>query len=191
MNLFMLKFLTVCSAIFFLVGCSNSKTEIQTYKVKKGEFLIDVVESGELKATKSVNISAPALAWHFGMLKITNIVEDGTEVEKGDTVVLFDPSEIFKAKIDAKAELEIARAELTKLVAEQTSKLEELKSNLKISELNYKIAEIKLEQATFESEVTRKEIQLNLNRAKINLKKAEEEIKNQKKSMQKKEPRRD
>lgn len=177
---FFIKYYYAGILLTLAMACGNNKTEIQTFKVQEGEFFIDVLETGELMATKSVNIGAPALPWHFGMLKITHIIEDGTQVYKGDTVLLFDPSEIFKAKINANAELEIAKAELVKLLAEQSLKIQELESNLKINKLSYQIAEIQLDQAKFEADVTRKEIQLNLAKTKISLDKAQGEIENQK-----------
>lgn len=115
------------------------------------------------------------------MLKITQIVEDGDKVNVGDTVILFDPSEVQKAILDAEAELEIAKAELQKMKAQHSSKIEELKANIQISDISHQISEIKLEQATFESDITRKEIRLNLDKAAIALDKAREEIVNQEK----------
>jgi RND family efflux transporter MFP subunit len=149
--------------------------------VKEGVFLVDLVEEGEISATNAINISAPAMSWRFGMLKIAQIIEDGEQIHSGDTVILFDPSEVQKAILDAKAELEIAQAELEKKRAEQQSKIEELKANIEISEISHQISEIKLEQATFEADITRKEINLNLEKAKIALDKAREEIVNRKK----------
>jgi multidrug efflux pump subunit AcrA (membrane-fusion protein) len=156
-------------------------TEIETCEVKKGEFCIELVEEGEILATHSINISSPAMSWQFGLLKITQIVEDGAKVNIGDTVIMFDPSEVQKAILDAEAELEIAKAELEKMRAQHSSKIEELKANIQISEISHQISEIKLEQATFESDITRKEISLNLDKAGISLDKAREEIVNQEK----------
>lgn len=163
-------------------ACNNSTDPIiETYTVKKGDFKIDLTETGELNATKSLNITSPAISWRFGMLKINQITEDGTEVSKGDTVALFDPSEVYKAKLDAMAEMEIAKAEFEKQKAEQSLRIEELESDLKINQINYKIAELQLKQATHESDVAKKEIQLNLEKTKIDLDKAQIEIDNQKK----------
>jgi HlyD family secretion protein len=121
------------------------------------------------------------MSWQFGLFKITKIVEDGDIINAGDTAVIFDPSEVEKAIINAKAELEIAKAELEKKKAEQASKIEELKANIEISEISHRISEINLEQATFEADITRREIKLNLEKAEIALEKAREEIENQKK----------
>ena len=172
--------------IFFMsllmTGCgTKAAQETETCKVKNGVFYVDLVEEGEIQATNAINISSPAISWRFGMLKITQIVEDGDKVNVGDTVILFDPSEVQKAILDAEAELEIAKAELQKMRAEHSSKIEELKANIQISDISHQISEIKLEQATFESDITRKEIRLNLDKAAIALDKAREEIVNQEK----------
>jgi HlyD family secretion protein len=168
--------------LVILFGCgSNYKEAVDTCIAKKGVFQIDVVENGELFATRNINISSPAMSWHFGAQKITKIVEDGTEVSQGDTAVLLDETEVQKAIIDAEAELEIAKAELEKKKAEQDSKIYDLEAELKKAEISYKISKIEFEQATFEAEVTRKAIQLNLEKAQISLGKAREEIENQKK----------
>lgn len=169
-------------AIILLTGCKTRiAQEVETCKVKNGVFYIDLVEEGELQATNAINISSPAISWRFGLLKITQIVEDGAKVHIGDTVMVFDPSEVQKAILDAQAELEIAKAELEKMKAQHGSKIEELKANIEISELSHQISEIRLEQATFESDITKKEIRLNLDKAGINLEKAKEEIVNQEK----------
>lgn len=177
-----MKQITYIILIFsVLTGCKNkTKTEVETCKVQKGVFNIDVTEEGEIKATRSINISSPAMSWQYGMLKINKIIDDGAEVKEGEVVIEFDPSEVQKVLIDAKSELDIAKAELEKLVATQESKINELEANLKISELAYKISEINFEQSVYEADITKKEIRLNLDKAKISLGKARDEIENQK-----------
>ena len=173
---------TIVLVLIVLIGCKNKTAiEVETCNVKNGLFYIDLVEEGEIQATNSINISVPAMSWQFGLFKITQIVEDGDLIQSGDTAVIFDPSEVEKAIINANAELEIAKAELEKKKAEQASKIEELKANIEISEISHRISEINLEQATFEADITRREIKLNLEKAKIALDKAREEIENQQK----------
>ncbi len=177
-----MKSVAILLTVLLLTGCKTKTTrEVETCKVKNGLFYIDLVEVGEINATSAINISSPAQSWRFGLLKITQIVEDGDQIQAGDTAILFDPSEVRKAILDAEAELEIAKAELDKKRAEQASKIEELKANIEISAISHQISEINLEQATFEADITRKEIQLNLDKAKIALNKAREEITNQQK----------
>ncbi len=163
-----------------VTGCNSRLVQdTETFEVKKGQFQIDLTEEGEVQATNAINISSPAMSWRFGPLKITQIVEDGTVVNIGDTAVVFDPSEVLKAILDAESQLEIAKAELEKQQAQQESKIEELKTNIEIAELSHRILEIKLEQATFDADIDRRTIQLNLDKAKISLEKTREEIINQ------------
>ena len=176
MNKFLIPLLLV------LAACGNqTNSDIGLYKVKKGDLKIVLSEEGELKATNSVNISSPNISWRYGNLKIIKLIEDGAEVNKGDTVIVFDPSEVGKVIEQSKNEMEIAKAELEKLKAQNTSKLDELESNLKVTTLSHKISEINFELAEFEAEVTKKEIELKLKKAKISLSKAQDEIENTKK----------
>ena len=169
--------------IFLMVmaGCrTNNQPDIKYAEVKRGEFSIEITEEGEVEATSAVNISSPNISWRFGMLKITYIVEDGAQVSEGDTVIEFDPSDVQKAIIDAKANLDIEKANLAKQMSQNESQLEDLKADLKIKEIAYKISEINLEQAVYESDITKREIRLNLDRAEIELEKARQEIENRK-----------
>ena len=164
-----------------LAACqSRPDAVVETAEVKRGPFFIEVAEEGEIRSTRAVTISSPTIHWQFGMLKIVQIVEDGTEVSQGDIVIRFDPTDVQKALLDAQGNLEIANAEMAKLVAEQESRIQELEADLKISELDYQINEIKLEQATFDSDIARRELKLSLDKAKIALETARDEINNQK-----------
>lgn len=176
-----MKKILLIPAILLIASCQPTiREEAETAEVKRGEFLVEVAEEGEINATKAVSISTPNIDWRFGLLKITQIVEDGDDVNAGDTVIRFDPSDVQKAIIDAQASLEIANAEKAKMLAEQESKIAELEADLKISEIDYQINEIRLEQATFDSEVARRELQLSLEKAKISHETARNEIENQK-----------
>ncbi|MBN2410624.1 efflux RND transporter periplasmic adaptor subunit [candidate division KSB1 bacterium] len=165
---------------FSLYCSSGTELEIETFTVKKGDFLYSVTETGELEAVNSITISAPRLSWRFGGVKVTNIVEDGSQVQEGDLICQFDKTEVLKALDDARAELEIADAELRKARANNESRIQELEANLEETQLQYEISKLNLEKATYEPEIRKKEIQLELDKAAISLEKAKQEIENQK-----------
>jgi multidrug efflux pump subunit AcrA (membrane-fusion protein) len=98
--------------------------------------------------------------------------------------MVFDPSEIKKAIINAQQQLEIATAEFEKLKATQQSEIEDLESDLEISRISQEISKINFDQAVYESEVTKKEINLKLETANIALARAKEQIENKKKIQQ-------
>lgn len=171
--------------LLFILGCGrNSKEEIPVSKVKFGTFYLDIHEEGEIKATRSISISSPNISWRYGMLKITKLVADGSEVQAGDTVVIFDPTEVRKAIVDSEAKLEMRKAELEKMKAEQMSAIEEMKANLKVTKISQEISKIQFESANYEADIKRKEIQLNLEKSNIALEQAEEQLENKKKIQQ-------
>ncbi|RQW02424.1 hypothetical protein EH222_13690 [candidate division KSB1 bacterium] len=170
----------VASSCLFCSCQKKANINIETYKLTRGEFLSSVTETGELAAINSELISAPNIDWRFGQLKVAQIIEDGAQVQAGDTLVEFDKAEVEKAIIDARAELEIAQAELRKTMAQQSSQIEGLEADLEQTRLQHRISQLNLEKATYESAIRRQEIELELEKAAISLERAEKEIQNQK-----------
>jgi HlyD family secretion protein len=66
------------AAVFGVVHYSTKPPAVPTFQVKRGEFLDVIQFHGQLKAMKSVTITAPADA---GDLQILKIVQDGTQVK--------------------------------------------------------------------------------------------------------------
>ncbi len=177
----MIKYL-IPLLLLLLVSCKGRKAEeVQTIQVQRGTFIEELVEEGSIRAVNSLAITAPAISFRYGNLKITRIVEDGTEVDKGDTVIVFDPSEVKKSIINSEQQLAIAQAEYEKLKATQESEIEDLEADLEMARISQEISRINFEQAVFESEITRKEINLKLETANIALERAREQIDNRKK----------
>ncbi len=176
--LFILILFTACK------GKEVSQTQVTA--VKLGTFSEELNEQGTIRSVNSITIGAPSISYRYstGGLKITSMVADGKEVMKGDTVIIFDPSEVKKAIITSQQQLEIANAEFEKLKATQQSEIEDLESDLETSRISQEISKINFEQAVYESEVTKKEINLKLETANIALARAKEQIENRKKIQQ-------
>ena len=163
----------------FMCGCNKEQVkEVPVGKAVRGTFYLDIYEEGEIEATRSTNITSPNISWRYGTMKITQIVKDGKEVHAGDTLLVFDPSEVRKGVMEAEARLGMNRAELDKLEAQQESDMEELKADYNITRISQQISKIKFESAGYEANVKKKEIQLNLEKANIALDRADEQIKN-------------
>ena len=165
-----------------LAACKSKEIrEVQTSLVKRGTFSEELTEEGTVKAVNSISINAPSIGWRYGSLKITSFIEDGKEIDKGDTVIIFDPSEIKKAIVDSEQKLVIANAELEKLTATQESDIADLESDLELSRLSLEIEKINFDQSQFESDIRKKEIKLKLENAVVALGRAKEQIDNRKK----------
>ena len=165
--------------VSFMGSCNKEQVkEVPVGKAVRGTFYLDIYEEGEIEATRSTNITSPNISWRYGTMKITQIVKDGKEVHAGDTLLVFDPSEVKKGVMEAEARLGMNRAELDKLEAQQESDLEELKADYDITRIAQQISKIKFESAGYEANIKKKEIQLNLEKANIALDRADEQIKN-------------
>lgn len=182
----MKRSIEILAFVFLLVltactGRQSNRQVIPVTTVRQGTFYIDLYEEGEIQATQSKIISSPEISWRYGSnLKIATLIEDGTEVEAGDTVMTFDPTEVRKAIVDAEQRLEIHYAELEKMKTQQKSNLEGMLSDLEVSRISLEISRLNLESSQFEAEITRKEIELNLEQAEISLQQSEAQIENTK-----------
>ncbi len=177
----MTKYLSLLIRVI-IVACNGKKTTgVPVTIVKKGVFTEELTEEGVVQAVNSILVTTPRISYRYGMLKLASIIEDGTEVEKGDTVLVFDPSEVKKAIINAEQQIEIAKAEYEKLKATQESEIEDLEADLEITKISQKISQINFDNAQFESEISKKEIKLQLQTANITLDRAMEQIENKKK----------
>jgi len=140
----------------------------------------ELTEQGTVEAVNSISVTAPSISYRYGALKVAKIVDDGEEVEKGDTIMIFDPSEIKRAIIQAEQQLEIAKAEHEKLKSTQQSEIEDLEADLELAHISQEISKINFETSVYEPEVTKKEIKLKLESATIALNRAKEQIENKK-----------
>lgn len=140
----------------------------------------ELTEQGSVQAVNSISVTAPTISYRYGSLKLARMVEDGAEVEMGDTILIFDPSEIKRAIIQAEQQLEIAKAEYDKLQSTQKSEIEDLEADLELARISQAISSINFETSTYEPEATKKEIKLRLESAGIALDRAMEQIENKK-----------
>ena len=69
-------------------GFESTIIHVETTTVDQGEFIIDVLVPGEMRAHQSEIITVPTSI--RGELQIVDIVPEGEEVEAGDWLIKFD-----------------------------------------------------------------------------------------------------
>lgn len=179
-----MKLILIASTLLCIgmTSCGKKSTlQVPEAKVEQGTFFIDIYEEGEIEAINSINIAAPNIPWRFGNLKISAIVDDGKQVQTGDTLIAFDPSEVRKAILDYEDRLIVNNAELEKMLAQHELEMEGLNADYEVTRISHEISRMQLESAAHESEIKRREIQLNLEKADISLARAKEQIDNRRK----------
>jgi HlyD family secretion protein len=167
--------------LIIAISCKGkNSTDVQVTEVRRGTFMEELTEQGSVQAVNSISVTAPTISYRYGSLKLARMVEDGAEVNRGDTIMIFDPSEIKRAIVQAEQQLEIAKAEYEKLKSTQQSEIEDLEADLELARISQAISSINFETSTYEPEATKKEIKLRLESAGIALNRAMEQIENKK-----------
>jgi multidrug resistance efflux pump len=138
--------------------------------IRKGEFTATLTETGELQAVMARSVIMPSVGGNYGwQFKITGILEHGSHVKEGDSIIQIDPGNVMKYMIEQLTRLDLEKANLNKLVVEQKSKTETLKANLQEIQADYDMKMLELEKFEFESERNKQIKELEFNQARINL----------------------
>src|ERR1700677_2141668 len=103
------------AGVYGFAHYSTKAPVVPTFQVNRGEFLDALQFRGQLKAMKSVSITAPENA---GELQILKIAADGTQVKQGDVVVEFDPSKTQQDLAQDKSVLKSSQAEIEQVKAD-------------------------------------------------------------------------
>jgi RND family efflux transporter MFP subunit len=162
----------------FLVFSGGGGEPLPTTDVKRGEFLVSIKASGEIRAANSFTLTTPRLTW--GQMQINFLLPEGTTVKKDDVIVRFATTTIDKTIQDKESELSILRSELAKFRADNVVRISDLEGNLKTMELTYEQAKLQVEKMKFEAEVQRKESEINLEKNRIAFEQSKQKIKSQK-----------
>jgi HlyD family secretion protein len=149
---------------------SKRSPTVPTYEVQRGEFLDSLEFRGEMKALKSVTISAPA---EVGDLQIVKIAAEGTAVKPGDVVVEFDRTKTEQDLAQDKSALKSAEAAIDQARAQ--ARLAEEEDKTAVLKARYGVEAAKLEASKQEivSKIEGEEAKLKLADAQQALREAE------------------
>ncbi len=163
------------SAGFTVVRLARpSVSNIPTAEVKRGEFVDTVQIRGEVKALKTMALTAPSTA---GDVQIIRIVRTGTRVKKGDVVVRFDTANLRRTLDQKRSELKQAEAEIEKARAQ--ARLQEEQDRTDLMKARYDVERARLEASKQEilSKIEGEKTKLSLADAEQKLRAAEEKDK--------------
>jgi len=156
--------------ILLAISACNDQDPRSKLQILKGDFNATITESGELLAVNARTIQVPFVGWEYGYrFKITGILDHGTQVSAGDSVVQIDPSNILKFLVEQNTSLETELAKVNKLKVEQATRIMELQANLKEAQAGYNLKKLDLEKFEFESERKKEVKALEFKQATISL----------------------
>jgi multidrug efflux pump subunit AcrA (membrane-fusion protein) len=151
---------------------SNEDEVYLTSKVKKGDFISEVITSGEAQSTSLKKINGPDNLRKFRLnnLKIQDLVSEGTIVKKGDYVGRLDPSSVNEQILDARLNLETAQSKYTQQQLDTTLSLKQERNSIKDLKFTMEETKLELKQSIYEPPATIKKLEINLEKANRGLK---------------------
>lgn len=160
----------IISIVIFNKVTGGESSEYLKVKVKRGDFEILVVTTGELQAENSEDIMGPqklrtSRHLRFGQIKIQDLIPEGTVVKKGEYVATLDRSDALNRLKDIEDELEKMKSSFIKTKLDTTIQLRNLRDDLINLEFAVEENEIVLEQSKFEPPATIRQAKIDLDKA--------------------------
>lgn len=145
------------------------------YKVRKGNLEVIITSKGELNGEKYTEINMPDLlcnqelrVWQY---KITDVIQEGKTVKKGDYVARLDQSQLMSMMQDVTNQKEKMDADLRNQMLDSAVSLTSRREAISNALLDLDYLKIDLEQSKFESEAYQRKTQMNFQKSEIALEK--------------------
>lgn len=157
--------------VFFFIliigfSCTSKKEEntVNVFEVHKKDFTICVNSVGELQAEKYEKILAPEGLREINIynIKITDLVSEGTKVQKGDYVGSLDKSSIETKLIESEAKFNELQNAYIQAEIDTSINISNSREEIIDIQSTLKEKEIELEQSKFEPPATIRKINLEL-----------------------------
>jgi hypothetical protein len=132
---------------------------LPTSPVRKGEFMVIVRCRGELKAQRSVQVTAPV---NVPELRIVWIAPQGGQIKAGDPVIRFDPSSAKQQLQEKTAALQQAQATLDQAIAQAAITVEQDKLDLAAADYQVERAKLEVSKAEIVSRLQGEESRVDL-----------------------------
>ena len=144
----------------------GAPVEANTLRLEAAEFAITLRAEGELKALRSVTISAPKVQ---GRMQIIQIMPAGRQVNPGDVLVRFDPTDKEKTRDDAQFDIRAAEEEIIQNRASLDAELSQMATEVKRAEIAAATAKLDLTKNEMLARVEAEKNELLLEQAEFTL----------------------
>lgn len=157
--------------IMIVIGKLTKSKDVANLFVeaKKGQFDILVSTTGELEAENSEDIVGPDFRQSRNIramdIKITDLVPEGTEVQKGDYIATLDRTQFDNSLKDEREKLLTAENNLEVKMLDTAVTLSGLRDNIKNLRYSVEEAQITLQESKYEPPTTIRQAEIALDRA--------------------------
>jgi len=148
--------------------------ELPTARVRQGDVVIRSFTRGELRAVRSVTLSAPNL---FGNVQVTRLAPLGSYSREKDLIVEFDDAEVLSRLEDKQLELDQTDEQIRKNKADLAIRENQDQVELLRARYSVRRAELEVKRNELLSAIDAKKNLLSLEEARRSLKQLESDVK--------------
>lgn len=132
-----------------------------------GDFAVTITTTGELQAKNSIEIKGPEQARAAGIwqMKISNLIAEGTVVQKGDFVADLDKAEIANRLKESELSVQKLEAQFTQAKLDSTLALSQARDEMVNLEYSMEEKKILLEQSSYEAPAVKRQAQIDYERS--------------------------
>lgn len=157
-------------------ACAKKQSDDIQMKVMRGDFKQSLTESGELVTADTKTFVMPRFGRYWSSFKIIGMLDHGTEVQAGDSIVQFDPSSVKQFIVERETALENEMAQLNNILVNNEIEAKRLDAQKKQQEADFNMRRLRMASAQFETEKNRYISELQFKQAEINYEKAKRNI---------------
>ncbi len=154
-------------------GLQTRQEGIATTKVRQGDVVVKSYARGELRAVRSVTLTAPNL---FGTVQVTRLAPLGGFAREKDLVVEFDDSEVQSRLEEKQLELDQIDEQIKKSQADLAIRQNQDQVDLLNARYSVRRAELEVKRNELLAVIDQKKNELNLEEAKRRLKQLENDV---------------
>jgi len=155
-----------------LLSPACKKESSSDLTVMEGRFVQSFIETGSLSAILSAPIPVPRMDYRFGYeFKIVEMLDNGTYVKKGDTLIMLDDAPIRKFILTQEESLEKEKAAAKRQAVMSRNAIQELQASIKSQEMSFELRKLSMERAKFEPAQKQKIKNLEFRQAEIRMEK--------------------
>ena len=135
--------------------------------VKQGNFKVVVTTTGELRASKFVQVTGPAQAQSVNVYqtKISSIVPEGSVVKEGDVIAELDRGPVATRLNDVTLNLQKAQAEFTTAQLDSALNLAQSREDVRTAEYTLEEKKLAKEQAQYEAPTIKRQAEIDYEKA--------------------------
>ena len=167
------NFLAILAATLCIVSCNKFADSGVDQKASSGT---KIIETGALEAINNKLFILPRYSMYWWEMRIIGILENGSMVNEGDSLIQIDPSEINKFILERETNLETQMANIEKMIVTQSNQISDHEARIRNEIATFNLKKIELESSRFESERHRTIKQLEFKQAELTLAKEKRKL---------------